>query len=341
MLSNRREFLKYINEGFRREPSYGENYTPELHQQVLEKLKKNLPTCPIVLMNSKDYEVVMARILSTECETTQTGEEQSRVVGFRQEVEAQHQAQKERLAEFVNGLKETITDDVDTITAAYEMTIKRADAAHKETLHILDEVLNNPLEYESKGMPFEMLMLITTGNSEESGLLGALFLEINPEQWITMSVNKHRARTLLTTQTQVSVEGGVTTAEAAEIKAIDYLLNQRNNIVELETTSLGLGQHVKLVSRGTRQNPEHIIYIGNKKRFLKEFPTQVARIMRKPVFAHMVRGHWRRLQEHQHQGKDRHGKVIFNGYTWVIAHKRGKGEITSSPIYAVNTNNLH
>ena len=340
MLSNRREFLKYINEGFRREPNYSEHYTPELHKQILEKLRKGLPTCPIVLMNSKDYEVVMARILSTECETTQTGEEQSRVVGFRQEIEAQHQAQKERLTEFVNGLKETI-DDVDTITAAYEMTIKRAEAAHKETLHILDEVLNNPLEYESKGMPFEMLMLITTGNSDESGLLGALFLEINPEQWITMSVNKQRARTLLATQTQVSVEGGVTTAEAAEIKAIDYLLNQRNNIVELEPTSLGLGQHVKLVSRGTRQNPEHIIYIGNKKRFLKEFPTQVARIMRKPVFAHMVRGHWRRLQEHQHQGKDRHGKAIFNGYTWVIAHKRGKGEITSSPIYAVNTNNLH
>ena len=341
MLSNRREFLKYMNEGFRREPNYNEHYTPELHKQILEKLRKGLPTCPIILMNSRDYEVIMARLLSTEYDKTQIDTEKSRIEDMRHEAEEQHKAQKERLTEFVNGLKETITNDIDTINAAYEMTIKRAEAAHKETLQILDEILSNPLEYESKGMPFEMLMLITTSSSNESGLLGTLFLELNPEQWITMSVNKHYTRAILATETHISVEGGIAAAESAEIKAMDYLLNQRTNIVELEPTSLGLGQHVTLVSRGARQNPQHVIYIGTKKRFLKEFPTHVARIMRKPVFAHMVRGHWRRLQEHQYQGKDRHGKAIFNGYTWVIAHKRGKGEITSSPVYAVNTSNLH
>lgn len=183
-------------------------------------------------------------------------------------------------------------------------------------------------------MPFDMLMVLTTDYPDEP-LLGLLLVELDPENWSIFQINKTVNKTLLKTTQEITASGYKCKANSNYIKTLDYLLNQRNSLVEVEPTSMGIGQHITILPRKTRQLPSHIIYIGTKKKFLRDYPQQASRLMRKPVFAHMVRGHWRKLHGKQTKGKDRSGKIIFNGYTWVIPHKRGEGEITDNPVYVV------
>lgn len=46
----------------------------------------------------------------------------------------------------------------------------------------------------------------------------------------------------------------------------------------------------------------------------------------KPAYAYEVMGHWRKLDDNS-IGKDRQGLRGVAGYTWVIPHKRGEGEL--------------
>lgn len=352
MLGNRREFLKYINEALSKTPRYDENFTKELHQIIIKKLKAGLPTCPIVCMDNKVFEQIRIRLSYANCDE----KSKQSLIEIKDEINKDHEENLKKINNVTNSLiamnadkvndpiltkfaeehgksMKTISKDMlKKIKALAEHSLKLAELQKNEALTLLDNILNNPLEYESKGMPFEMLMLISTNLD---GLLGMMFIELDPEHWMVFEITKEVTRNLTGANVQVSVQGGITAAEDDAVKAMDYLLNQRANVIEIEPTSIGLGQHISFLSRKTRQLPQHVLYIGTKKKFLKDHPQQASRIMRKPVFAHMVKGHWRVLWGKQHQGKDRHGKPIFNSYTWVIAHKRGKGELTDNPVYVV------
>lgn len=352
MLGNRREFLKYMNIALNKEPVYNENFTKELHQTLLKKLKDGLPTCPIVCMEGSVFEQVRVRLGYANCNE----ESKQSLAEIKDEINKDHEENLKKIDSVTKSLIAMNADKVDDpilnkfaeehgksmveiskdmlkkINRLAQHSIKVAEAKRNEALTLLDNIINNPLDYESKGMPFEMLMLIST---DQDGLLGIMFVELDPERWMVLEVDKQVTPNLTGANVQVSVQGGITVAEDDAVKVMDYLLNQRANIIEIEPTSIGLGQHISFLSRKTRQLPQHVLYIGTKKKFLKDYPQQASRIMRKPIFAHMVKGHWRVLWGKQHQGKDRHGKPIFNGYTWVTAHKRGKGELTDNPVYVV------
>ena len=355
MLRNRKEFLKYLNTALKSEPNYGGPLTKETWPKIFDRIKANLPTCPIVCLEGKALEVLQVRLDYMDC----PDEDKEFLEQMRNEIADDRQTELKDLADkrnktiqgILKAAKEAqkeyskldISDEeVQSVTerlanrvcAEASMVQQHINQKYDETAELLSNILDNPMEYESRGMPFEMVMVLTT-DWPEHPLLGMLFVEIDPDSWLVIEISKVMHPSLRGLSVEVKVEGGLTLATRGAVKGLDYVLNQRQNIIEIEPTSMGLGQHLTFLSKKTRQLPQHLIYIGSKKKLLKDYPQTASRIMRKPVFAHMVRGHWRVLWGNQKQGKDRHGNIIYNGYTWVIPHKRGKGELTEPPVYVV------
>lgn len=333
MLANRREFLKYIDKIMTKPINTNGPLTAEAWTKLIDRIKVGLPTCPIVCLNGYTFAQINLQI-----EANDKGD-LPEFRKFLNELETNYKEQVSKLNNFVDNYKlqmlaEGSDDSIETIEAVYKTTFKKAESDKQKIVNLLDNILNNPIEYETRGMPFDMLMVLTTDYPKEP-LLGLLVVELDPENWLIFEVAKEITNGIVSCQEKITALGMLCKANSGYIKTLDYLLCQRNSMIEVEPTSMGLGQHITGISKGVRQVPQHVIYIGTKRKFLKDFPNQAQRMLRKPVFAHMVRGHWRKLQGKQVQGKDRQGNPVFNGYTWVIAHKRGLGEITSNPVYKI------
>lgn len=75
-----------------------------------------------------------------------------------------------------------------------------------------------------------------------------------------------------------------------------------------------------------KYKPSDVIYLSGVRELKKSNPEVAHRIISKPAYAYEVMGHWRKVDE-QTIGKDREGKREVHGYTWVIPHTRGEGEL--------------
>lgn len=75
-----------------------------------------------------------------------------------------------------------------------------------------------------------------------------------------------------------------------------------------------------------KYKPSDVIYVATAAKIKKLCPTAAERIVKKPAYAYEVMGHWRKLDDNS-VGKDRQGLRGVAGYTWVIPHKRGEGEL--------------
>ena len=74
-----------------------------------------------------------------------------------------------------------------------------------------------------------------------------------------------------------------------------------------------------------KYKPSDVIYLSDLRTLKKDYPEVAKRIINKPAYAYEVSGHWRKCEGTI--GKDRNGLRGVNGYTWVIPHVRGEGEI--------------
>lgn len=92
---------------------------------------------------------------------------------------------------------------------------------------------------------------------------------------------------------------------------------------------------VKFRDKATRKlnrvkyTPKMIIYISDKKTFKNEHPELSGRVISKPQHAFECMGHWRKLHNPDHLGKNREGEYLVEGFTWVIPHIRcaDRGEV--------------
>lgn len=75
-----------------------------------------------------------------------------------------------------------------------------------------------------------------------------------------------------------------------------------------------------------KYKPSDVIYLSGIRELKKSNPEIIHRIISKPAYAYEVMGHWRKVDE-KTIGKDREGKREVHGYTWVIPHTRGEGEL--------------
>ena len=75
-----------------------------------------------------------------------------------------------------------------------------------------------------------------------------------------------------------------------------------------------------------KYKPSDVIYVATAAKIKKLCPTAAEKIVKKPAYAYEVMGHWRKLDDNS-IGKDRQGLRGVAGYTWVIPHKRGEGEL--------------
>jgi hypothetical protein len=90
---------------------------------------------------------------------------------------------------------------------------------------------------------------------------------------------------------------------------------------------------IKEIIRGTgktrtiRYKPSHVIYLCSKKELEQHAPNVLKRVVHKPEYAYEVMGHWRKLVQEHYLGKDRSGEYNQEGWTWVVPHVRGEGEV--------------
>ena len=185
----------------------------------------------------------------------------------------------------------------------------------------------------NKGLPFTQFVIIPETpielpkEAETEWEIGYVWHEASPELWLCYTV----------TVTKTGVFNHYTKLEqltSSSYRTIEYLLNKTTYIELAEfNAKVNIGYYNKNLPRNAKAKPVHIVYIGTKKDFIHKHPQYENKILREPKLAHLVRGHWRKLHDGQKHGKDRHGYPIFNGYTWVIPHKRGKGDLPETTIY--------
>lgn len=76
-----------------------------------------------------------------------------------------------------------------------------------------------------------------------------------------------------------------------------------------------------------KYKPKNVIYLCTEKQFKTKYPNMINSIINKPEFSWEVMGHWRKLENESSLGKNRNGEYIVEGYTWVIPHVKGQGEL--------------
>jgi hypothetical protein len=98
---------------------------------------------------------------------------------------------------------------------------------------------------------------------------------------------------------------------------------KKENIIFTENTEKIVKKYrIKRELKKIKYKPSEIIYISSKKDFKKLNTNN--KIINKPQYAYEVMGHWRKINT---IGKDRQGKRIVKGFTWVIPYKKGQGEL--------------
>lgn len=210
------------------------------------------------------------------------------------------------------------------------------------TLDIQDKIFKHLKNTEGKGYPFEEFLVMPEMPIKLAGKaaagdywLGSLYREVTPEFWMQLNI-------AVTPEGMVYCNSaGVLKPDSYELTTVEYFLNKIDKVEFEFNSKINVGYYNKALPHNAKARPAHVVYTGIKKVFINRYPKYVSKILKQPKLAYMVKGHWRKLHDGQRLGKDRHGNILFNGYTWVIAHKRGKGEITNKPIYIVNPSNLH
>ena len=203
-----------------------------------------------------------------------------------------------------------------------------------EALNTIQQTLTSIEEAQKtldKGYPFEQFIVLFENPimQNDTTIVGCLYRELSPERWTKFPAVYNSKE-----NSTYCARGGVFGADDHELKALEHLLNTQER-VELEDFNIKarVGYYNPALPRAAKAKPIHIVYFETKKQFILKHPQYEAKILREPKLAHLVRGHWRKLHDGQKHGKDRHGYPIFNGYTWVIPHKRGKGDLPETTIY--------
>ena len=113
------------------------------------------------------------------------------------------------------------------------------------------------------------------------------------------------------------------------ISALSVISNLSNKTVVADTPSTPQTEyyrrkHAETIKRYNRP----IYYVLDKKEETKKVKYNQIESRGHLEFTHSfkVRGFWRRISEKSY-GKDRQGNYIVLGYTWVVEHYRGKGEL--------------
>ena len=107
---------------------------------------------------------------------------------------------------------------------------------------------------------------------------------------------------------------------------VSLLQNRHFTIVEnLEKINLKARIGRNLVRY--KYKPKNVIYLCTEKQFKTKYPNMINSIINKPEFSWEVMGHWRKLENESSLGKNRNGEYIVEGYTWVIPHVKGQGEL--------------
>lgn len=75
-----------------------------------------------------------------------------------------------------------------------------------------------------------------------------------------------------------------------------------------------------------KYKPSDVIYVVTEAKIKKLLPHVAKKIINKPAYAYEVAGHWRKLDD-KSIGKNREGLHGVHGYTWVVPHTRGEGEV--------------
>lgn len=193
------------------------------------------------------------------------------------------------------------------------------------------QAFNNLDATIGKGLPFSQFLVVHEEphfiKEIQSYLLGYLYYEYAPNAWLHYNI-------AMGIMGNISIYVSTYDITSVECRIVECLLNSPTYVELSElNTKVNIGYYNKQLPRNAKAKPIHVVYIGTKKDFIHKHPQYETKILREPKLAHLVRGHWRKLHDGQKHGKDRHGYPIFNGYTWVIPHKRGKGDLPETTIY--------
>lgn len=113
------------------------------------------------------------------------------------------------------------------------------------------------------------------------------------------------------------------------IKAVFSVLNrfEKTKITYLSNAE-GFQERGRVNGEFTKikYKPSDVIYLSGIRELKKRNPELSHRIISKPAYAYEVMGHWRKV-DNKTIGKDREGKREVHGYTWVVPHTRGEGEL--------------
>ena len=128
----------------------------------------------------------------------------------------------------------------------------------------------------------------------------------------------------------VDVEGIIYTTMLMGIRVCEVLNNLSKKQVAVDTDTSGHHEYYRRKRKPTIKIPVRPIYyvLGDKKENVTKKYNSI-KSMGKLEYSHSfkVRGHWRRIDE-KSLGKDRNGNYGVHGYTWVVEHIRGEGELT-------------
>ena len=113
------------------------------------------------------------------------------------------------------------------------------------------------------------------------------------------------------------------------IACLDVIGNLPNRAVVSDTPNTTKYEYYRRKHDTTIKKPvKPIYYVLDKKEETTKHKYHSIRAIGKLEFNHSfkVRGFWRRISEKSY-GKDRQGNYVVLGYTWVVEHYRGNGEL--------------
>ena len=114
------------------------------------------------------------------------------------------------------------------------------------------------------------------------------------------------------------------------IQVGEVLNNLSKKQVAVDTDTSGHSEYYRRKRKPTIKIPQRPIYyvLGDKKEDVTKKYNSI-KSMGRLEYSHAfkVRGHWRTINE-KSLGKDRNGNYGVHGYTWVVEHIRGEGELT-------------
>lgn len=171
-------------------------------------------------------------------------------------------------------------------------------------------------------------------------LNGFGLFEVQPNRYILVF-----NATMYEKDTEKNIElGGVQSVEMQPFDIMNpYKRNGQENLIKAVYSVLNRFDRTKITyvandkgfqERGrvdrdfvkVKYKPSDVIYLSGVRELKKSNPEVAHRIISKPTYAYEVMGHWRKVDE-KTIGKDREGKREVHGYTWVVPHTRGEGEL--------------